>query len=195
MASIIFIFWSTQSIWLTHINPLVTIFVFNFYLAVSLLCTWSSGVKFNSLTFFFLAFLGASFSTIQPTHYSVLWYRQPQSAEHNFHPMIRKCSPIKRTSAPTSSVIICGHWVPPLPFWRHQGFPTIQAAVTDALSLWTLSLVMFTNWAWIKKTTYFDPLLIAWYSGLHGFKLLHNLKLSAGCTVKSLEKKLKYTDA
>lgn len=147
-----FIFSSTQSIWLTHINPKVTIFVLNFYLAVSLLCTWSSGVEFNSPIFFFLAFLGASFSTIHPTHCSVLWYSQPQSAEHNFHPMIRKCSPIKRTSAPTSSVIICGHWVPPLAFWRHQAFPTIQAVVTDALSLWKgewISLFTFRNWAWI----------------------------------------------
>lgn len=158
-----FIISSTQIIWLDPTNPLVTIvFYFYFYLAVSLLCTCSSGVEFN---YFFISWLslGASFSTIQPTHYSVLWYSQPQSAEHNFHQMIRKCSPIKSTSAPTSSVIICGHRLPPPTFWKHQAFSyRLNCSHRCIFPLeMRLSFTFHVHKQGVdKKTTYFDPLLM-----------------------------------
>jgi hypothetical protein len=81
---------------------------------------FSSGVEFYP--YVFLVFLEAVLSCIHSTQYSVLWCSQTQSAEHNFHQMVRKCSPINNTSAPTSPVIICEHWVLPLTFWKYLPF-------------------------------------------------------------------------
>lgn len=129
LVSTSFIFFSTQTI-----NHIVTNF---FRFLFGSLIIMDLAQVLNLTLFFPLAFLGASLSTIQPTHCSVLCYSQPQSAEHNFHPMIRKCSPIKSTSAPN---ILCYN------LWAlgatscipnaTRPFAPIQTAATDVFSLW-----------------------------------------------------------